>query len=64
MDLESPIDSLGLESLMTMELFMGMGRDLQLEIKADWFGVGSTLGLIAVVLMERLEEATLAEDRA
>ena len=57
LDVASPLDSLGLDSLMTMELFMGMGRELELEISADWFEAGPTLSQIADVLIERLEEA-------
>ena len=56
-DLSSQIDSLGLDSLMTMELFMGMGRELDLEIAADWFGAAPSLGEVASVLVERLIEA-------
>ena len=63
LDLSSPLDSLGLDSLMTMELFMGMGRDLQLEIASDWFEAGPTLQRIAQVLVERLEEAAALRDQ-
>jgi len=56
-DFGSQLDSLGLDSLMTMELFMGMGRDLQLQIAADWFASVPSLADIATVLVERLEEA-------
>jgi acyl transferase domain-containing protein/NADPH:quinone reductase-like Zn-dependent oxidoreductase/acyl carrier protein len=56
-DFGRQLDSLGLDSLMTMELFMGMGRDLQLQIAADWFESVPSLADIATVLVERLEEA-------
>jgi hypothetical protein len=36
---------------------MGMGRDLDLEIAADWFESIPSLADIAAVLVERLEEA-------
>ena len=60
LDVESQLDAVGLDSLMTMEFFMGMGRDLQLEIAADWFESGPSLADIAAVLVERLEEAANA----
>jgi acyl carrier protein len=62
LDVESPLDSLGLDSLMTMELFMGMGRELELAITVDWFEAGPTLRQIAEVLVERLEEAVTGGD--
>jgi acyl transferase domain-containing protein/D-arabinose 1-dehydrogenase-like Zn-dependent alcohol dehydrogenase len=62
LDVESQLDAVGLDSLMTMEFFMGMGRDLQLEIAADWFESGPSLVGIAAVLVERLEEAANARD--
>jgi acyl transferase domain-containing protein/NADPH:quinone reductase-like Zn-dependent oxidoreductase/acyl carrier protein len=60
-DFGRQLDSLGLDSLMTMELFMGMGRDLQLQIAADWFESIPSLADIATVLVERLEEAVSAQ---
>ncbi|MBK7948349.1 MAG: acyltransferase domain-containing protein [Deltaproteobacteria bacterium] len=53
------LDALGLDSLMTMELFMGLGRSLELPLAADWFPPGPTLAEIAQVLVRRLE-ASLA----
>ncbi len=53
------LDALGLDSLMTMELFMGLGRGLELPLAADWFPAGPTLAEIAQVLVRRLE-ASLA----
>ena len=53
------LDALGLDSLMTMELFMGLGRGLELPLAADWFTPGPTLAEIAQVLVRRLE-ASLA----
>lgn len=53
------LDALGLDSLMTMELFMGLGRGLELPLAADWFPPGPTLAEIAQVLVRRLE-ASLA----
>jgi acyl carrier protein len=53
------LDALGLDSLMTMELFMGLGRGLELALAADWFTPGPTLAEIAQVLARRLE-ASLA----
>lgn len=49
------LDALGLDSLMTMELFMGLGRGLELSLAADWFPSGPTLVEIAQVLARRLE---------
>ena len=49
------LDALGLDSLMTMELFMGLGRGLELPLAADWFTPGPTLAEIAQVLIRRLE---------
>jgi len=56
LDMDGRLDGLGLDSLMTMEFFVGMGRDLQLEISADWFDAGPSLSAIAEVLLERFEE--------
>jgi len=53
------LDALGLDSLMTMELFMGLGRGLELSLAADWFPPGPTLSEVAQVLVRRLE-ASLA----
>jgi acyl carrier protein len=55
-DLGSRIDALGLDSLMTMELFMGMGRELELEIRADWFEATPSLAQVATVLVDRVIE--------
>jgi acyl transferase domain-containing protein/D-arabinose 1-dehydrogenase-like Zn-dependent alcohol dehydrogenase/acyl carrier protein len=63
LDVGSQLDAVGLDSLMTMELFMGLGRDLDLDIAADWFDSVPSLAAIAAVLVERLEEAASpAED--
>lgn len=62
LDPASRLDALGLDSLMTMELFMGLGRSLELPLAADWFPPGPTLMEIAQVLVRRLE-ASLAEGR-
>jgi hypothetical protein len=43
-----------------MELFMGLGRGLDLDITADWFDSIPSLAAIAAVLVERLEEAASA----
>jgi NADPH:quinone reductase-like Zn-dependent oxidoreductase/acyl carrier protein len=53
-DLGSRIDELGLDSLMTLEVFLGLGRDLELEIELNWFETIPTLAEIAVVLLDRL----------
>jgi acyl carrier protein len=53
----SQLDEVGLDSLMTMELFMGLGRGLDLDIASDWFDSVPSLAAIAAVLVERLEEA-------
>ncbi len=42
---------------MTMELFMGLGRDFELEVAANWFDAVPSLASIAAVLLERLDEA-------
>ncbi len=57
LDVSSRLDELGLDSLMTLEVFVGLGRDLELEIAADWFEPGPRLSDIADVLLERLEGA-------
>ncbi|MFO0688071.1 MAG: beta-ketoacyl synthase N-terminal-like domain-containing protein [Myxococcota bacterium] len=62
LDPASRLDALGLDSLMTMELFMGLGRSLELPLAADWFPPGPTLVEIAQVLVKRLE-ASLADGR-
>jgi acyl carrier protein len=59
-DIGSQLDEVGLDSLMTMELFMGLGRGLDLDITADWFDLIPSLAAIAAVLVERLEEAASA----
>jgi acyl carrier protein len=53
------LDALGLDSLMTMELFMGLGRGLELPLAADWFPSGPTLAEIAQVLARRLEASLM-----
>jgi acyl transferase domain-containing protein/NADPH:quinone reductase-like Zn-dependent oxidoreductase/acyl carrier protein len=62
LDVGSQLDAVGLDSLMTMELFVGLGRDLDLEIAADWFESIPSLADIAAVLVERLEEVASAGD--
>jgi acyl carrier protein len=59
-DVGSQLDEVGLDSLMTMELFMGLGRGLDLDIAAGWFDSVPSLAAIAAVLVERLEEAASA----
>jgi acyl carrier protein len=59
-DVGSQLDEVGLDSLMTMELFMGLGRGLNLDIAAGWFDSVPSLAAIAAVLVERLEEAASA----
>jgi hypothetical protein len=44
---------------MTMELFMGLGRGLELPLAADWFPSGPTLAEIAQVLARRLEASLM-----
>jgi NADPH:quinone reductase-like Zn-dependent oxidoreductase len=55
-DVGSRIDEMGLDSLMTLELFLGIGRDVELEIASDWFVSVPTLSEIASTLIERLDE--------
>jgi len=62
LDVGSQLDAVGLDSLMTMELFMGLGRDLDLDIAADWFESIPSLAEIAAVLVERLEEVASTRD--
>ncbi|HEB89538.1 MAG TPA: acyltransferase domain-containing protein [Deltaproteobacteria bacterium] len=57
LDVRSRLDAVGLDSLMTMELFMGLGRDLGLEIAADWFDSIPSLAEIAATLVDRFEKA-------
>ncbi|HPG26130.1 MAG TPA: acyl carrier protein [Myxococcota bacterium] len=54
LDLDRSLPSVGLDSLMTLELFVGLGRDLELEIGPDWFGVEPSLSGVANVLADRL----------
>ncbi|MEZ4331579.1 MAG: beta-ketoacyl synthase N-terminal-like domain-containing protein [Myxococcota bacterium] len=54
-DPASRLDALGLDSLMTLELFMGLGRSLELPLAADWFPPAPTLAEIAQILVRRLE---------
>ena len=53
----SRLDTLGLDSLMSLELFMGLGRSLELEITPDWFESIPTLAEIAGKLAERYASA-------
>ena len=53
----SRLDTLGLDSLMSLELFMGLGRSLELEITPDWFESIPTLAEIAAKLAERYAAA-------
>jgi acyl carrier protein len=48
------LDSLGLDSLMTMELFVSLARGLDLEIDRGWFEGIPTLEGIARVLADRV----------
>lgn len=57
LDPASRLDTLGLDSLMSLELFMGLGRALELEIAADWFDSVPSLSEIASTLAERAEAA-------
>jgi acyl transferase domain-containing protein/NADPH:quinone reductase-like Zn-dependent oxidoreductase/acyl carrier protein len=49
----SRLDALGLDSLMSMELFVGLGRSLEMEITRDWFEAIPTLSEIGVTLADR-----------
>ncbi len=51
------LDSLGLDSLMTLELFTGMGRNLELEISQDWFDSIPTLAQVSATLADRYIES-------
>ena len=53
LDPQSRLDSLGLDSLMTMELFVGLGRSLEMEIARDWFESIPTIAEIGSTLAER-----------
>ena len=57
------LDALGLDSLMTMELFVGLSRSLTLEIERDWFEGLPSLSEIAGVLADRIEDAREGADR-
>ncbi len=48
------LDAIGLDSLMSVELFVGLGRTLSLEVARDWFASVPTLGEIASVLADRV----------
>ena len=56
-DVSSKIDEIGLDSCMTLEFFLGVGRDLELEIGSNWFEDVPTLAEIADVLIEQVEES-------
>ncbi len=51
------LDALGLDSLMTMELFVGLSRSLSLDIERDWFEGLPSLAEIAGVLAERVGDS-------
>ena len=53
----SGLDTLGLDSLMSLELFMGLGRSLELEITPDWFESIPSIAEIAAKLAERYAAA-------
>lgn len=57
LDLARPLDQLGLDSLMRMELFLGLSRELRLEIAAEWFPPDPTAEDVARVLLGQLERA-------
>jgi acyl carrier protein len=61
LDLGRPLDRLGLDSLMTMELFLGLSRDLELEIEPDWFGAMPSAAEVSTVLLDRLEKTLDAD---
>jgi acyl transferase domain-containing protein/acyl carrier protein len=56
LDLARPLDQLGLDSLMMMELFMGISRELELEIARDWFPAVPSAADVSAVLLEQLEQ--------
>jgi acyl carrier protein len=56
LDLARPLDQLGLDSLMMMELFMGISRELELEIARDWFPSAPSAADVSAVLLEQLEQ--------
>ena len=57
LDASRALDGLGLDSLMTLELFTGLARQLELEIGRDWFASIPTLGEVAATLTERFAES-------
>jgi len=57
------LDQLGLDSLMTLELFMSLSRHFHLEIRQDWFDSIPTIAEIARTLAERVERAAQAGAR-
>ena len=57
LDPASRLDSVGLDSLMSLELFMGMGRSLEIEISQDWFDSIPTIAEIGVTLADRYAAA-------
>lgn len=54
LDAARGLDGLGLDSLMTLELFAGLARQLSLEIAPDWFDGMPSVSGIASVLAERI----------
>ncbi len=54
LDLDLPFDQLGLDSLMMVELFLALARDLQLEIAREWFPPSPSPHVVAEVLVERI----------
>jgi acyl transferase domain-containing protein/NADPH:quinone reductase-like Zn-dependent oxidoreductase/acyl carrier protein len=54
LDLARPLDQLGLDSLMMMELFLGLSRELELEIAREWFPHNPSAADVSAVLVEQL----------
>jgi acyl carrier protein len=54
LDLARPLDQLGLDSLMMMELFLGLSRELALEIAREWFPHNPSAADVSAVLVEQL----------
>ena len=50
------IDELGLDSLMTLEVFVGLGREFDLTPEPDWFPPRPSLAAIADELASRITQ--------
>ena len=57
LDLDRPLAQLGLDSLMMVELFLGLSQELELEISREGFPESPSPVDVAAVLLAQLEQA-------